>query len=272
MEPYAVFGNPINHSKSPVIHQLFAQQLQITYPYGRILAPKDGFTNALNTFFNHGGKGANVTVPFKAEAFDRADELTERAAMAGAVNTLKRLEDGRLLGDNTDGVGLLSDLDRLEFISPGCQVLLIGAGGAARGVLQPLLSRGCFITLVNRTHQRAQELAKAFIPLGNIRTMEIASLAGQSFNLIINATSSGINGEVPVLPPSIITPDVCCYDMFYQSGHTPFIDWCQKYGATRCADGLGMLVAQAAHATLLWHGILPDISPVIQTLSKELYA
>lgn len=140
METYAVFGNPIAHSKSPFIHQQFAQQLNIEHPYGRVLAPINDFINTLNAFFSAGGKGANVTVPFKEEAFARADELTERAALAGAVNTLMRLEDGRLLGDNTDGVGLLSDLERLSFIRPGLRILLIGAGGASRGVLLPLLS------------------------------------------------------------------------------------------------------------------------------------
>lgn len=158
METYAVFGHPIAHSKSPSIHRLFAQQLQIAHPYGRILAPLDDFVTTLDAFFNEGGKGANITVPFKEEAFARADELTERAALAGAVNTLKRLEDGRLLGDNTDGIGLLSDLERLEFIKPGFRVLLIGAGGASRGVLLPLLSLDCAVTIVNRTFSRAHEL------------------------------------------------------------------------------------------------------------------
>ena len=162
METYAVFGNPIAHSKSPFIHQQFAQQLNIEHPYGRVLAPINDFINTLNAFFSAGGKGANVTVPFKEEAFARADELTERAALAGAVNTLMRLEDGRLLGDNTDGVGLLSDLERLSFIRPGLRILLIGAGGASRGVLLPLLSLDCAVTITNRTVSRAEELAKLF--------------------------------------------------------------------------------------------------------------
>lgn len=270
METYAVFGNPVSHSKSPVIHQLFAQQLQIAYPYGRILAPKDGFISTLNTFFAAGGKGANVTMPFKSEAFARADELTDRAALTGAVNTLKQLDDGRLLGDNTDGIGLLSDLERLGFIRPDCRVLLIGAGGAARGVLLPLLSRGCLVTIVNRTELRAQELAKNFAHTGTIRAMKIESLPGHSFDLIINATSSGVSGDIPAISPSLIHPAVYCYDMFYQKGDTPFLLWCRKHGAKTCADGLGMLVAQAAHAVLLWHGVLPDISPVIKTLYEEL--
>ena len=162
METYAVFGNPIAHSKSPLIHQQFAEQLQIDHPYGRVLAPVDAFIPTLEAFFAAGGKGANVTVPFKEEAFERADELTERASLAGAVNTLKRLEDGRLLGDNTDGIGLLSDLERLSFIKPGFRVLLIGAGGASRGVLLPLLSLDCAVTITNRTFSRAEALAALF--------------------------------------------------------------------------------------------------------------
>ncbi|VEC03057.1 Shikimate 5-dehydrogenase I alpha [Klebsiella pneumoniae] len=157
------FGNPIAHSKSPAIHQLFARQLGITHPYGRVLAPLDDFVSSLNQFFAEGGKGANVTVPFKEEAFARADELTERAALAGAVNTLKRLEDGRLLGDNTDGIGLLSDLERLGFIKHANGSCWLVLWGISRGSL-PLLSLGCAVTIVNRTYSRARELATLFAP------------------------------------------------------------------------------------------------------------
>lgn len=270
METYAVFGNPIAHSKSPFIHQQFARQLQIAHPYGRVLAPVEAFIPTLNAFFNEGGKGANVTVPFKEEAFARADQLTERAALAGAVNTLKRLEDGRLLGDNTDGIGLLSDLERLGFVKPGFRVLLIGAGGAARGVLLPLLSMDCAVTITNRTASRAQELATLFAHTGSVKSLAMDALAGETFDLVINATSSGIGGGIPAIPASAISARVYCYDMFYQKGETPFIAWCQQNGAKQCADGLGMLVAQAAHAVLLWHGVLPDIAPVIKALQKEL--
>ncbi|MBV8042471.1 shikimate dehydrogenase [Pluralibacter sp.] len=270
METYAVFGNPIAHSKSPFIHQCFAQQLKIEHPYGRVLAPVDGFLNTLDAFFSQGGKGANVTVPFKEEAFARADELTERAALAGAVNTLKRLDDGRLLGDNTDGIGLLSDLERLSFIKPGCRILLIGAGGAARGVILPLLSLNCAVTITNRTFSRARELASLFAHTGSVGAIAMDALAGCEFDLIINATSSGIGGGVPDIPVSLIHPTVYCYDMFYQKGTTPFLAWCEQHGAKNVADGLGMLVAQAAHAVLLWHGVLPQTEPVIAALQKEL--
>lgn len=270
MEAYAVFGNPIAHSKSPFIHAQFARQLNIAHPYGSILAPKDAFLTTLNAFFDMGGKGANITVPFKEEAYCRADELTDRATLAGAVNTLKRLDDGRLLGDNTDGIGLLSDLQRLLFIRPGYRILLIGAGGAARGVVLPLLSFNCDVTITNRTYTRAQELADVFAHTGSVKAFEMDKLQGQEFDLIINATSSGLEGEIPDIPSTLVNARVHCYDMFYQKGNTPFLAWCEQHGAKRCADGLGMLVAQAAHAVLLWHGVLPEISPVIDQLKKEL--
>lgn len=271
-ETYAVFGNPIAHSKSPFIHQQFAQQLKINHVYGRVLAPIDNFVNTLNAFFAEGGKGANVTVPFKEEAFARADELTERASLAGAVNTVKRLEDGRLLGDNTDGIGLLSDLERLSFIHPGARILLIGAGGAARGVLLPLLSMDCAVTIVNRTASRAEELAQVFSHTGSVQAVGMDELENYEFDLIVNATSSGISGDVPAIPASLIHASICCYDMFYQKGSTPFLAWCVQQGAKRYADGLGMLVGQAAHAVLLWHGVLPEIEPVITKLQQELSA
>jgi shikimate dehydrogenase len=272
MEKYVVFGNPIAHSKSPFIHQQFARQLNIIHPYGRVLAPINGFIDVLDAFFAGGGKGANVTVPFKEEAYARADELTERASLAGAVNTLKRLEDGRILGDNTDGIGLLSDLERIAFIRPGLRILLIGAGGASRGVLLPLLSMDCAVTIANRTVSRAEELVQIFAHSGSLQAKGLDELEGEAFDLIVNATSSGIGGEIPAIPASLIQPSVYCYDMFYQKGPTPFLRWCMAQGAQRCADGLGMLVGQAAHAVLLWHGRLPEIAPVIAVLHQELNA
>lgn len=271
-ETYAVFGNPIAHSKSPFIHQQFALQLNIVHPYGRVLAPINDFNNSLNAFFAAGGKGANVTVPFKEEAFARSDELTERASLAGAVNTLKRLEDGRLLGDNTDGIGLLSDLERLNFIRPGLRILLIGVGGASRGVLLPLLSLGCSVTITNRTASRAEALAQTFAHTGSVHATDMDKLDGSKFDLIINATSSGLQGEILAIPASLIHPTVCCYDMFYQKGNTPFLSWCVQQGAKRYADGLGMLVGQAAHSVLLWHGVLPEVEPVIKLLQQEVSA
>ncbi|RPH24007.1 shikimate dehydrogenase [Buttiauxella warmboldiae] len=270
METFAVFGNPIEHSKSPQIHKMFAEQLKIEHPYGRVLAPVDNFIATLERFFQAGGKGVNVTVPFKEQAFARADELTERAALAGAVNTLKCLHDGRLLGDNTDGIGLLTDLERLSLIKPGQRILLLGAGGAARGVLLPLLSLDCSVTIVNRTFSRAQQLAQLFSHTGSVQALEQTALEGCRFELIINATSSGIAGDIPAIPASLLSHHVHCYDMFYQQGETPFLRWCIQHGVQHYADGLGMLVGQAAHAFFLWHGVLPEITPVIEKLKQEM--
>lgn len=270
IEKYAVFGNPIAHSKSPFIHQLFAEQLGIDHPYGRVLAPVEAFVPALEQFFAAGGQGANVTVPFKEQAFARADILTDRASAAGAVNTLKYLEDGSILGDNTDGIGLLSDLESRGLIKSGDRILLIGAGGAARGVMLPLLSAGCSVTVTNRTFSRAEALAQIFAGQGEVSARALEDLQGQRFSLIINATSSGIAGDIPALPAELITPEVRCYDMFYQKGLTPFLSWCAARGAQHYADGLGMLVGQAAHAVMLWHGVMPDTAPVIARLQREL--
>lgn len=270
MEKFAVFGNPIAHSKSPRIHALFAEQTGIEHPYGTVLAPLDGFEHSLQQFITAGGKGANVTVPFKERAYELAGQLSERAAMAGAVNTLKVLADGELLGDNTDGIGLLSDLERQQLVQPSDRVLLIGAGGAARGVILPLLSFGCEVVLTNRTFSRAQQLAEVFQHLGEIVALPMDRLDQQQFDLMINATASGINDEVPALPDSIVNTTTRCYDMFYRQGGTPFLAWAQQLGAQQTADGLGMLVGQAAHAFFLWHGVMPEIEPVLEQLRKEM--
>ncbi|WP_350238602.1 shikimate dehydrogenase [Pectobacterium colocasium] len=267
---FAVFGNPIAHSKSPRIHELFAAQTGITLTYERVLAPLDDFEQVLRQYFLDGAGGANVTAPFKERAFAEADERSGCAALAGAVNTLKRLSDGRLFGDNTDGIGLLSDLQRLALVKPLDRVLLVGAGGAARGVIQPLLAYGCTIVLTNRTFSKADELVKIFSGIGDIQAVALDDLHGQSFDLIINATSSGMYDSIPNLPPELISPDTGCYDMFYLPQLTPFLSWCVQHGAIRYADGLGMLVGQAAHAFKLWHGVMPDVEPVIGLLKQDL--
>ncbi|MCR8998930.1 shikimate dehydrogenase [Rahnella perminowiae] len=267
---FAVFGNPIGHSKSPRIHALFARQTGIDHTYGTVLASHEEFEETLRAFFADGARGANITVPFKERAFARSDELTDRASMSGAVNTLKKLEDGRLLGDNTDGIGMLSDLERLALLTPGDRILLIGAGGAARGVILPLLSYGCSVVVTNRTFERAQHLSQIFQEKGDIRAIALASLAEESFDLIINATASGIKGEIPAIPESVLTTQTRVYDMYYQAGLTPFITWAKNNGITHYADGLGMLVGQAAHAFYLWHGVMPQIEPVLEQLKKDL--
>lgn len=268
MENFAVFGNPIEHSISPVIHSLFAEQTGIEHQYGRVCVPFDSFLQVISNFFAMGGKGANVTLPFKQQAWEFADELSERAALSGAVNTLKKNFQDKIMGDNTDGVGLLSDLERLQMIRLGDRILLVGAGGAARGVILPLLSQGCSLVVVNRTVERAKQLAEIFQHRGDIKAASFKQLADQRFDLIINATSSGMNGQVPTLPTSLIFSDIHCYDMFYRQGLTPFLLWCQKYGAQYFADGLGMLVGQAAHAFQLWHGVMPEITPVITQMKQ----
>ncbi len=269
MEPFVVFGNPINHSKSPFIHQLFARQTGIEHVYGRVLVPVGEFEPIVEQFFHQGGKGANVTLPFKQNACAMADELTERASLSKAVNTLKLLPDGKLLGDNTDGVGLLNDLQRLQMITPQSHVLLVGAGGAARGVILPLLAFGCRITITNRTLSRAETLVDTYQHAGTILASEHGKLA-QHYDLIINATSSGVTGDVPSLPETIFNADTHCYDMFYQQGKTPFLTLATQHGVTRMADGVGMLVGQAAHAFFLWHGVMPEIGPVTEAVSQSL--
>lgn len=272
MSSYVVFGNPIQHSKSPRIHQLFAEQTAIPHPYERYCAPLEGFNQAVADFFACGGGGANVTLPFKQQAYELCAELTERAALAGAVNTLKKLDDGRILGDNTDGIGLLSDLQRLNLIKENDRILLIGAGGAARGAILPLLNFNCSITIVNRTHAKAEELVEVFKHHGAVRSLAVDELNDAQFDLIINATSSGVAGSIPDLPAVLVNNRVRCYDMFYQIGDTPFLKWCRQQGASELADGLGMLVGQAAHAFMLWHGVMPEIAPVIITLKHEMQA
>lgn len=272
MDTFAVFGNPINHSRSPRIHALFAAETGLSHPYGRVLAPLDGFEQTLWRFFDAGGLGANITLPFKERAFSLCDQLTERGSLAGAVNTIKKQPDGSLLGDNTDGIGLVNDLQRLDLLLHDSRVLLVGAGGAARGVILSLLAYGCKVVLTNRTFPRAQELVVFYHHVGDISALPLDHLSTPDYDLIINATFTGVQGGIPPLPASVITSAVCCYDMFYQQGDTPFIAWSRRHGALRCADGLGMLLGQAASAFLLWHGVLPSVLPVLKTLHAELTA
>lgn len=270
MGQYAVFGHPIEHSKSPIIHQMFAEQVGISLKYERVLAPLDGFERTLSEFFLMGGKGANVTLPFKERAYQMVSELTDRAQACGAVNTVMKLGGDRLLGDNTDGIGLLLDLERLNFIHSNSRILIIGAGGATRGALLPLLEYGCEITLTNRTFSKVEQLVKQFTSFGRINGMQIDQINSADFDLIINATSSGVEGKIPVINSSIFSKHVACYDLFYQRSLTPFLSFASSYQVNRLADGLGMLVGQAAFAFKLWHGILPEIEPVLLALHKEL--
>lgn len=261
---YAVFGNPIAHSRSPLIQAEFARQTGQDLEYRAILAPLDDFPGAVDAFRSAGGEGANVTVPFKEAAFQLAARLTPRAKAAGAVNTLK-FENGQILGDNTDGAGLVRDLTaNLKLTLAGKRVLLMGAGGAARGVIGPLLAeQPAALVLANRTVEKAQQLADRFD--GRIRASSYEALAGQTFDFVINATAASLKGELPPLPENLFNPGALAYDMMYGS-ETPFMAWARAHGAKIVADGLGMLVEQAAESFYLWRGIRPDTAPVIRKL------
>ena len=267
MDKYAVIGNPIHHSKSPLIHGMFAQQTGEQLRYDALLAPLDGFGTTLREFLAE-GRGVNVTVPFKEQAWELVDQRTPAAALAGAVNTIQRLENGQLLGDNTDGKGLVRDIQHnAGFSLQGKRILLVGAGGAARGVIQPLLqAQPAQLCVVNRTVEKAEQLARLFKDQGPI------SAAGfdwveESVDLIINATSASLEGQLPPLSPALIQPgQTWCYDMMYANDATVFNRWAQQQGAARCLDGLGMLVEQAAEAFLLWRGVRPDTAAVLAAL------
>ncbi len=259
---YAVFGNPIAHSKSPLIHAAFARQTAQDLTYEAILAPLDGFADSIGQFVQSGGRGANVTVPFKEEAFRLAHMLTERAAKAGAVNTLVFADD-KITGDNTDGAGLVHDIrDNHGYLITDKRILLMGAGGAARGVILPLLAESPIsLTVANRTVEKAAALRDHF---NNITASSYQTLAGQSFDLIINATSSGLSGELPPLPAGIFAEGALAYDMMY-GRETPFMAFARRHVA-QVADGLGMLVEQAAEAFYVWRGVRPQTAPVIAQL------
>ncbi len=264
---YAVIGNPIAHSKSPVIHAAFARQTGQDLSYEAILAPLGGFAEAVREFRAAGGKGMNVTVPFKVEAWQTAGQLSERARLAQAVNTLKFEEDGGILGDNTDGAGLVRDISRnLDCPLEGKAILLMGAGGAARGVLLPLLEqRPASLYIVNRTAAKARELQGAFSAHGRVEAGGYPDLSGRRFDVIVNATSSGLADELPPLPPGIFAPGALAYDMMY-GRETPFMAFARAHGASVVADGLGMLVEQAAESFFLWRGVRPEAAPVIRQL------
>ena len=259
---YAVFGHPIAHSKSPQIHAAFARQTGQDMTYEAILAPVDGFADSVAAFIAAGGRGANVTVPFKEEAFRLANRLTPRAERAGAVNTLVFDADG-ILGDNTDGAGLVADLTRnLQCTLEGKRILLLGAGGAARGVIEPLLDQQpAALVIANRTVSRAEELAELFGQ--GVRACGFDA-ADTPFDLVINATAASLAGDLPPLSSRVFTADTLAYDMMY-GRDTPFLDFARTHGA-RTADGVGMLVEQAAEAFYVWRGAHPDTAPVIASL------
>lgn len=275
IDEYAVMGNPIKHSKSPQIHSLFAAQTRQSIHYSAIQVDSGGFKQAVGNFVANKGRGLNITVPFKEEAWALVTERSERAELAGAINTIS-ICDGRLVGENTDGVGLVNDLKNNFNVSLKNKcILLMGAGGASRGVLAPLLhEQPEEIVIVNRTPGKATALADHFKGLGMIRgcgydDLAEGSLIGQRFDIIINATAASLQGELPPLPDGLIVKSGCCYDMMY-GVQTPFMQWAVAQGATVVADGLGMLVEQAAESFYIWRGVRPDTSAVLDRLRKEL--
>jgi len=270
-DQYAVFGNPINHSKSPAIHRQFAEQTGQDLHYAKQLVAEGGFVQAAQDFFTQGGKGLNITVPFKLDAYEFAGALTPRAQRAGAVNTLAAQADGIILGDNTDGIGMVHDMHNLGWELESRRVLVLGAGGAVRGVLQPLLAEHpSLVVIANRTVSKAQELAAQFHDLGEVKAKSYEQLEGGRFDLIINGTSASLNGDLPPLPANLLAPDACCYDMMYGAEPTVFMRWARENGAAKIADGLGMLVGQAAEAFYVWRHIRPEVIPVITALRRQL--
>jgi shikimate dehydrogenase len=270
-EHYAVVGNPVAHSKSPLIHQAFAQQCAQNISYERVLAPLDGFKAAIAVLVEQGYKGVNITVPFKLEAFALATQLSARARAAGAVNTLLLNDDGEILGDNTDGAGLVRDIEHnLHFAIAGKRILLLGAGGAAQGVLNPLLACAPASLLIsNRTLDKAKNMAEKGVSVAQLqsttlRACALDALHGLTFDLVINATSTGLTDSLLALPEDIFASNCLAYDMMYGC-ETPFMAFARSHGA-QVSDGLGMLVEQAAEAFYLWRGVRPETQAVMHTI------
>jgi shikimate dehydrogenase len=269
---YAVIGNPINHSKSPLIHSLFSEQTKQGIIYSAIQAPMDGFAKTVKEFLSNKGKGLNVTVPFKVEAFQLADYLTERAKCARAVNTLILQSDGMLLGDNTDGAGLVQDITvNHDESMKKKRILLIGAGGAVRGVVAPIINeQPSEIIIANRTASKAKDLAADFMGLARSQQVKIDSSSLGTifgvFDIVINGTSSSLHGQSLDINPSVIGKNTVCYDMMYSPTQTLFNQWAISHGAVRTLDGVGMLVEQAAESFFVWRGVRPSTSSVLSIL------
>ncbi len=269
---YAVIGNPIAHSKSPQIHTLFAEQTGEPLVYTALLGPTDAFVKTVNAFAANGGRGLNVTVPFKNEAFVLASDYSQRALRASAVNTLSwQPETQNWHGDNTDGVGLVRDLQRnLQVELAGKRLLVLGAGGAVQGVLGPLLDAApAHIHIANRTAGKAAALAQYFADAGSVAGGGWESLVNQQFDVVINGTAASLAGELPQLPDNLLAEGAACYDMMYGAKPTPYMQWATERGGA-AYDGLGMLVEQAAESFSVWRGVLPEAEPVIAALRTQL--
>lgn len=269
---YAVMGNPVAHSKSPQIHTRFAELTDQALTYGAVHVESPDFESEVGRFLQGDGKGLNITVPFKERAWALAQWRSERAERAGAANTLYRLEDGRLAADNTDGVGLVRDLrDNHGVKLAGARVLVLGAGGAVRGVMHPLLEAGVgSILIANRTVSRAEELARLFTDEGDVSACGFDAIPAEAFDLVINGTSASLQGELPPVPAAVVAAHTACYDMMYGAEPTPFCQWAMDLDAGRVIDGLGMLVEQAAEAFSVWRGVTPETASVIDQLRASL--
>lgn len=268
---YAVFGHPIKHSKSPRIHQLFAEQTRQSLNYEAQKVSPEQFQAAATTFFAQGGKGLNCTVPLKGLAFVFADIKTERAQLSQAVNTLALQADGSILGDNTDGIGLVIDLTANHALSLiGSSILILGAGGASRGIIGPILEQSPnSLVIANRTVDKAVNLAQTFQAHGRVTACGFDDLPKQSFDLILNATSASLSDELPPLPEGLLAKNGVCYDLAYGNKPTAFVRWGREHHAAQSLDGLGMLVEQAAEAFFIWRGVRPKTRPIIDLLNAE---
>jgi len=271
LDQYGVIGHPISHSRSPFIHGMFARQTGQAMVYRRHEVAADQFREWVRNFFATGGRGLNVTVPHKLVAADLADELTPRAQRAAAVNTLAIQKDNRILGDNTDGIGLVRDLTENHGLTVRRRrILIIGAGGATRGLIAPLLAlEPVEIVVTNRSAERAQELTIAFQDLGAIRGCGFADLSMGTFDIVINATSASLSGEVPNIPADVISATTACYDLSYGKTGTPFTRWSIEHGCEVAIQGWGMLVEQAAESFCLWRGVRPATAPVLAALIES---
>jgi len=266
---YALMGHPVSHSWSPFIHGMFARATLQHMQYRLLDVAPEKFRHEALQFFRDGGKGLNITVPHKQAAAELVNELTPRAALAGSVNTIRLNGADRLVGDNTDGSGLVIDLEQnLGLELAGRRILVLGAGGATRGILGPLLERHpAALVLANRTPQRAEELAADFADLGPLSTSSFDAIEGTGFDLVINATSASLQGQMPAIPAAIVGPATVCYDMAYAKAETPFTRWAHEHGAAAAFKGWGMLVEQAAEAFLLWRGVRPETRAVLELLN-----
>lgn len=270
-DPYGVVGHPVGHSLSPFIHAMFARETGQAMSYRPYDVSAGELAGFIAGFFDRGGRGLNITVPHKINAVDAANELTTRATHAAAVNTLALRDDGTILGDNTDGVGLVRDLcDNLGLVVTNRRILVIGAGGATRGVLAPLLGLSpTIVVIANRTPERAASLAAAFTDLGVTQGVGFEDIGPQPFDLIINATSASLSGEMPPVPAAAIGRATVCYDLAYGRAATAFVDWAHAHGCTQALQGWGMLVEQAAEAFRLWRGVRPATTTVLAALKER---